>query len=159
MLLVDTNILLAAADTSTADHARCAAVLDDHLDLAITAPVEGEQIGEGGVAVRVVRVAQQPLQEVAGVVVDRRPSQLGSKPPQPRPVRRVPVLDQERGVPGPMAVRVGCAACRQDGGSRRRRSVDEVEDGDGLGVVAEADPGGADGAGERGGRGVGVAHG
>jgi predicted nucleic acid-binding protein len=42
VLLVDTNILLAAADTSTPEHARCAAVLDDHLDLAITAPVAVE---------------------------------------------------------------------------------------------------------------------
>ncbi len=42
MLLVDTNILLAAADTSTPDHARCAAVLDDHPDVAVTAPVAVE---------------------------------------------------------------------------------------------------------------------
>lgn len=42
MLLVDTNILLAAADTSTADHARCASILDEHPDLAITAPVAVE---------------------------------------------------------------------------------------------------------------------
>jgi predicted nucleic acid-binding protein len=42
VLLVDTNILLAAADTSTPDHTRCAAVLDDHTDLAVTAPVAAE---------------------------------------------------------------------------------------------------------------------
>jgi len=42
VLLVDTNILLAAADTSTPDHTRCAAVLDDHTDLAITGPVAVE---------------------------------------------------------------------------------------------------------------------
>ena len=42
MLLVDTNILLAATDTSTPDHTRCASVLDDHTDLAVTAPVAVE---------------------------------------------------------------------------------------------------------------------
>ena len=39
MVLVDTNALLAAADTSTSDHSRCAAVLDECEDLAVTAPV------------------------------------------------------------------------------------------------------------------------
>lgn len=42
MLLVDTNVLLAATDVSTPEHARCAAVLDDHTDLAVTAPVAVE---------------------------------------------------------------------------------------------------------------------
>jgi len=41
-LLVDTNILLAAADTSALEHLRCARVLDDHADLSITAPVAAE---------------------------------------------------------------------------------------------------------------------
>ena len=39
VLLVDTNILLVASDTSTRDHKRCAAVLDDKTDLAVSAPV------------------------------------------------------------------------------------------------------------------------
>ena len=39
MLIVDTNILLAAAETSVPEHPRCAAVLDDHTDLAVTAAV------------------------------------------------------------------------------------------------------------------------
>lgn len=38
MLLVDTNILVAAADTSTPDHERCVAVLDDD-ELVAPAPV------------------------------------------------------------------------------------------------------------------------
>ena len=42
MLLVDTNVLLAAADTSTAEHQRCAALLDERTDLAITTPVAAE---------------------------------------------------------------------------------------------------------------------
>jgi len=42
VLLVDTNVLLAAADTSTSDHDRCAGVLDDHTDLTVTAPVAVE---------------------------------------------------------------------------------------------------------------------
>lgn len=42
MLLVDTNVLLAAADTSTPEHPRCAAILDDHTDLRVTAPVATE---------------------------------------------------------------------------------------------------------------------
>lgn len=42
MLLVDTNVLVAAADTSTPEHGPCAAVLDDHSALAITAPVAAE---------------------------------------------------------------------------------------------------------------------
>ena len=42
MLLVDTNVLLAAADTSTAEHRRCAALLDERTDLAITTPVAAE---------------------------------------------------------------------------------------------------------------------
>jgi predicted nucleic acid-binding protein len=39
VLLVDTNILFAAVDTSTPEHTRCAEVLDDHTELAVTAPV------------------------------------------------------------------------------------------------------------------------
>ena len=42
MLLVDTNILLAAADESAAEHDRCAQLLDDHIDITITAPVAVE---------------------------------------------------------------------------------------------------------------------
>ena len=42
MLLVDTNILVAAADTSTPEHAACAAVLDAHADLLVPAPVAVE---------------------------------------------------------------------------------------------------------------------
>ncbi|HPU38768.1 MAG TPA: PIN domain-containing protein [Microthrixaceae bacterium] len=42
MLLVDTNVLLAAADTSTVEHQRCAALLDERADLAITTPVATE---------------------------------------------------------------------------------------------------------------------
>ena len=42
MLLVDTNVLLAAADRSSVDHQRCAAVLDTRSDIAITTPVAVE---------------------------------------------------------------------------------------------------------------------
>jgi predicted nucleic acid-binding protein len=42
VLLVDTNVLLAAADTSTPEHARCAAVRETHTDIAITTPVAVE---------------------------------------------------------------------------------------------------------------------
>lgn len=42
MLLFDTNVLLAAADTSTVEHSRCAALLDERTDIAITAPVATE---------------------------------------------------------------------------------------------------------------------
>ena len=42
MLLVDTNVLLAAADRSSVDHQRCAALLDTRSDLAITTPVAVE---------------------------------------------------------------------------------------------------------------------
>jgi len=42
VLLVDTNVLLAAADTSTHEHQRCAALLDERTDLAITTPVAAE---------------------------------------------------------------------------------------------------------------------
>lgn len=39
MLLVDTNIFVAAADTSTPEHEQCVAVLDEHSDLVVPAPV------------------------------------------------------------------------------------------------------------------------
>ncbi len=39
MLLVDTNVLLAGADISTPEHDRCAALLDERTDLALSAPV------------------------------------------------------------------------------------------------------------------------
>lgn len=42
MLLVDTNILLAAADVSAVEHACCAAVLDETDDIAITVAVAVE---------------------------------------------------------------------------------------------------------------------
>lgn len=42
MLLVDTNVVLSAADTSDRDHLRCAALLDDRTDVAVTAPVAAE---------------------------------------------------------------------------------------------------------------------
>lgn len=42
MLLVDTNVLLAAADTSAAEHQQCAALLDEHEDVAIPTPVAAE---------------------------------------------------------------------------------------------------------------------
>lgn len=42
MLIVDTNVLLAAADTSTSDHGRCAALLDGRTDLFVTTPVASE---------------------------------------------------------------------------------------------------------------------
>jgi predicted nucleic acid-binding protein len=41
-LIVDTNVLLAAADTSAAEHSRCASLLDEREDIAITAPVAAE---------------------------------------------------------------------------------------------------------------------
>jgi predicted nucleic acid-binding protein len=42
VLLVDTNIIVAATDASAAEHARCAELLDDHRDLTVTAPVAVE---------------------------------------------------------------------------------------------------------------------
>ena len=42
MLLVDTNVLLAAADTSAPEHQLCAALLDARTDLAVAAPVAVE---------------------------------------------------------------------------------------------------------------------
>jgi predicted nucleic acid-binding protein len=42
MLLVDTNIFVAAADTSTPEHEQCVAVLDEHSDLVVPAPVAVE---------------------------------------------------------------------------------------------------------------------
>jgi hypothetical protein len=36
VLLVDTNILLSAADRSTPEHERCAALLDERTDLPVT---------------------------------------------------------------------------------------------------------------------------
>lgn len=42
MLLVDTNVLLAAVDTSTPEHALCVAVLNDRVDLCLPAPVAAE---------------------------------------------------------------------------------------------------------------------
>ncbi len=42
MLLVDTNVLLAAADTSAPEHGRCAALLDERTDLVVTTPVAAE---------------------------------------------------------------------------------------------------------------------
>jgi uncharacterized protein len=43
MLLVDTNVWLAAADRRSRDHARCRAVLDEHrTELASTVPVIAE---------------------------------------------------------------------------------------------------------------------
>ncbi len=42
-MLVDTGVLLAAADRDTADHSRCSAVLRDHAgDLTVPAPVVPE---------------------------------------------------------------------------------------------------------------------
>ena len=43
MLLVDTNVILAAADASAAEYETCARLLDAHAgDLAVTAPVAAE---------------------------------------------------------------------------------------------------------------------
>ena len=42
MLLVDTNVLLAAADTSAPEHPQCAALLDERTDLVVTTPVATE---------------------------------------------------------------------------------------------------------------------
>lgn len=42
MLLVDTNVLLAAADSSAPEHVRCAVVLDEEGELAVTVPVAAE---------------------------------------------------------------------------------------------------------------------
>jgi uncharacterized protein len=42
VLLVDTNVLLAATDASTAEHERCASLLDRRQDLFITSPVAVE---------------------------------------------------------------------------------------------------------------------
>ncbi len=42
MLLVDTNVILAAADESAVEHDRCARLLDAHQDLTVTAAVAVE---------------------------------------------------------------------------------------------------------------------
>lgn len=42
MLLIDTNIILSAADFASPDHPRCAHLLDDRTDLTVTAPVAAE---------------------------------------------------------------------------------------------------------------------
>jgi uncharacterized protein len=42
VLLVDTNVLLAAADVSTPEHRRCAGSLDERTDLILVAPVAVE---------------------------------------------------------------------------------------------------------------------
>ena len=39
MLLVDTNVIVAATDASAAEHIRCAQLLDEHRDLTVTAAV------------------------------------------------------------------------------------------------------------------------
>jgi predicted nucleic acid-binding protein len=44
-LLIDTNVLLAAADRSAPEHSSCAALLDERQDLAITGPVAAETAG------------------------------------------------------------------------------------------------------------------
>lgn len=65
MLLVDTNIFVAAADTSTPEHARCAALLDEHTDLVVPTPVAIEtawmiesRLGVDAEAVRRIRREQ-----------------------------------------------------------------------------------------------------
>lgn len=77
MLLVDTNILLAAADTSTTDHTRCAAVLDDNTDLAVTAPVAVEtawmiesRLGPDAEAAFVASIADNELAVIDLTAVD-----------------------------------------------------------------------------------------
>jgi predicted nucleic acid-binding protein len=42
VLLVDTNVIVAATDVSAAEHARCAQLLDEHRDLTVTAAVAVE---------------------------------------------------------------------------------------------------------------------
>jgi hypothetical protein len=42
VLLVDTNVLLAAADISTPERQLCAALLDERTDLVVTTPVAAE---------------------------------------------------------------------------------------------------------------------
>ena len=42
MLLVDTNVIVAATDASAAEHVRCAQLLDEHRDLTVTAAVAVE---------------------------------------------------------------------------------------------------------------------
>jgi uncharacterized protein len=42
VLLVDTNVLLASADTSAVEHFRCAQLLDERMDLALVTPVAVE---------------------------------------------------------------------------------------------------------------------
>jgi predicted nucleic acid-binding protein len=42
VLLVDTNVLLAAADVSAVEHDRCARLLEEHQDLTVTAAVAVE---------------------------------------------------------------------------------------------------------------------
>jgi uncharacterized protein len=71
MLLVDTNILLTAADTSTPEHHRCVGVLDEHADIAVTAPVVFEtawmiesRLGAAAEAVFVGSIAAGELQVI-----------------------------------------------------------------------------------------------
>lgn len=77
MLLVDTNILVAAADTSTPEHERCATVLEEHGGILVPAPVAIEtawmiesRLGADAEAVFVESVATGELEVVDLVKAD-----------------------------------------------------------------------------------------
>jgi uncharacterized protein len=72
VLLVDTNVLLAAADSSTREHERCAQLLDQRTDLLITSAVAAEtawmiesRLGAFAESMFVASIAKQEI-----VVVD-----------------------------------------------------------------------------------------
>ncbi len=71
MLLIDTNVLLAAADTSAPEHLRCAALLDERTDLLVTTQVAVEcswmiesRLGPSAEAAFVASIATGELERI-----------------------------------------------------------------------------------------------
>jgi predicted nucleic acid-binding protein len=71
VLLIDTNVLLAAADTSAPEHLRCAALLDERTDLLVTTQVAVEcswmiesRLGPSAEAAFVASIATGELERI-----------------------------------------------------------------------------------------------
>lgn len=71
MLLIDTNVLLAAADTSAPEHLRCVALLDERTDLLVTTQVAVEcswmiesRLGPSAEAAFVASIATGELERI-----------------------------------------------------------------------------------------------
>jgi predicted nucleic acid-binding protein len=80
VLLADTNVLLAAADTSASEHARCVALVQERSDLAVTVPVAAEtawmiesRLGPRAEAAFVSAIAQAELALVELTTADWHP--------------------------------------------------------------------------------------